>query len=168
MSTSIEKFKSFEEHVHKIRQYQILPARFARFFAYIDVTIESIIGVFLLFGLFLRFTSMVALGILIIYSFAIMINLFRGRVDLSCGCGGLIGSEKISWNMVIRNILACIALILIFRTNMHIGNMNLIGEHSLRELFPFQFFVIFFITTTFTIFYSIHNKMQQVEFNIKR
>lgn len=46
--------------------------------------------------------ALLAIGLLIVYSVAIALNLFRGRTSLPCGCGGK-GSEPISLSLVIRN-----------------------------------------------------------------
>ncbi|MGO4119283.1 MauE/DoxX family redox-associated membrane protein, partial [Rhizobium ruizarguesonis] len=45
-----------------------------------------------------------AFTLLVVYSVAITINLVRGRNEISCGCGGVLGTHNLSWKLVIRNI----------------------------------------------------------------
>jgi ABC-type branched-subunit amino acid transport system permease subunit len=54
---------------------------------------------------------LIALASLVaLYAFAIGINLWRGRQDIDCGCGG--ESHPLSWGLALRNlILAAAALV---------------------------------------------------------
>lgn len=49
------------------------------------------------------FTAMA--GLLIIYAAGIGINLYRGRRDMDCGCGGPASKHPISGWLVLRNLL---------------------------------------------------------------
>ena len=72
-------------------------------------------GVGLVSGFLLTPAVGLTVVLFVIFSGAIVFNLLRGRTDLSCHCGGILGDHRISWWLVGRNALfiAC-TLILIF------------------------------------------------------
>lgn len=105
LSSSFGKIRNFKEHIHSIREYKILPNNTVQVFAYLDVAVESIVGLTLLIGYFQREMATVASVLIIIYTSAIIINLLRGRRDLDCGCKGAVGSHSISWKLVLRNCI---------------------------------------------------------------
>jgi hypothetical protein len=43
--------------------------------------------------------------VLLLYGFAIAVNLARGRRDIDCGCGGLMERQALSEALVLRNAL---------------------------------------------------------------
>ncbi|RBP86585.1 methylamine utilization protein MauE [Cytobacillus firmus] len=103
--SSLSKLKNMEAHLIIVKEYKILPLKLVRKFAVIDTSLEIITGICLILGLMLHFSLIMASILLIIYSLAIIINLLRGRSKIDCGCGGLMGSKKLSWKLIIRNIL---------------------------------------------------------------
>ena len=52
-----------------------------------------------------RAGSFLALALLLLYSFAISINLVRGRRDIDCGCAGPYVRQTLSYWLVARNAL---------------------------------------------------------------
>jgi uncharacterized membrane protein YphA (DoxX/SURF4 family) len=48
--------------------------------------------------------ALIAIGLLVFVTAAVVINLLRGRTELSCGCGGFEEDQPISWNLVLRNL----------------------------------------------------------------
>jgi uncharacterized membrane protein YphA (DoxX/SURF4 family) len=47
--------------------------------------------------------------LLAVYAVAIAINLWRGRRDIDCGCGGAVGRQRLSAGLVARNGLLVVA-----------------------------------------------------------
>lgn len=103
-----EKLAKQEEHRRLLFNYQILSMKQIKRFLPVLASLEILIGL-LLFSLQLSKVAIVgAVGLMLIFTGAIAINLFRGRKDISCGCGGVMGNHKISWWLVVRN--GCISL----------------------------------------------------------
>lgn len=119
ISSSLSKMMNFSHHVKTIHAYQVLPDNLVGKFAKIDVALEIIIGVGLLTLHFSSLFLIMSACLLTVYTIAIGINLFRGRTDIDCGCGGIVGENKISYKLIARNIILVIlmALSLIYVQN---------------------------------------------------
>lgn len=91
-----------------LAEYRLLPAVLLRPASVLLPGIEAALGLAWLAG---RGTGVVALltaALLTMYAAAIAINLWRGRVHISCGCGfgGASGGDQpLSWWLVARNLL---------------------------------------------------------------
>lgn len=113
LTSSFGKIKEFSEHQKIIKAYKILPLGLTKSFAILDIGFEIIVGVALLTLMIPELSTILASSLLLVYSIAIAVNLFRGRTDLDCGCGGIVGDNKISPILVLRNIILIGVLTLI-------------------------------------------------------
>jgi uncharacterized membrane protein YphA (DoxX/SURF4 family) len=105
LSTAISKIKHFDDSILTIQDYKIIPNSFSKPFSVANILLEIVIGSLLLLGIIQKFTSVIGAILVLIYTIAITINLFKGRNDFSCGCGGVLESNTISWWLVIRNCI---------------------------------------------------------------
>lgn len=64
---------------------------------------ELLAGLGLVSGLLLVPAAVLALCLFALFGGALLVNLLRGRSDLSCHCGGALGDHRISWWLVGRN-----------------------------------------------------------------
>lgn len=103
--SSISKLADIESHYAVIYSYEILPKNWTRSFTWIDSTSELLIGISLIIGFFVKITSFLFILLLGAYTLAITINLLKGRTEINCGCGGLVGNHKLSGKLLIRNII---------------------------------------------------------------
>jgi uncharacterized membrane protein YphA (DoxX/SURF4 family) len=71
-----------------IDAYQILPAWAAMFLGHWLPWLELLIGVFLVAGILLRYTSATATGLLLVF-FALMTRAYLKSMAIDCGCFGL-------------------------------------------------------------------------------
>jgi uncharacterized membrane protein YphA (DoxX/SURF4 family) len=81
---------------------------------------ELLTGIGLIIGLFLLPAVLLALLLMAAFSAAMIINLLRGRYDLSCHCAGALGDHRISWWLIGRNgvFIACLLLLLFTPTDL--------------------------------------------------
>ncbi len=92
-----------------IQDYKVLPpvleARLAlsAVLSYGIPLAELFAGLGLLSGLLLIPAALLTLALFLLFSGTILINLLRGRHDLSCHCAGALGDHRISWWLVGRN-----------------------------------------------------------------
>ncbi|MGE5703269.1 MAG: MauE/DoxX family redox-associated membrane protein [Clostridia bacterium] len=113
-STFFAKWNNLLTHESVVKEYQIVPKAMVRPFVRIDLLLQLCVAVSFLFGLFLPTGAVIAIILLVLYSAAIMINLARGRREISCGCGGLAGNHTLSWALVIRNVCLIASSALLF------------------------------------------------------
>jgi hypothetical protein len=97
--------------------FKILPRRIYRPVAFSLPVVECVIGGSLLAAVPLpdraiRWASVPAGILFLSFATAVAINLLRGRRDISCGCFGVREGEKISWDLVVRNVFLCAVALL--------------------------------------------------------
>jgi hypothetical protein len=106
--------------LHKIRDaagfraavaaYELLPRRAVGPAALAVMALEAAIGAALLVPALASVATLAGMGLLVVYAIAIAINLWRGRLDLRCGCGGLGGERPIAPALVVRNVVLVLLL----------------------------------------------------------
>jgi hypothetical protein len=95
--------------------YRLLPAALVPLAAWTVAAAELLIGMLWFAGgtVPALVTASATAALLATYALAVAINLLRGRVHISCGCGlSGSGNERLSWALVWRNgvlVLAAIA-----------------------------------------------------------
>ena len=69
-----------------------------------EVSLALICSISLILGLLQFWVGAILLLLLIMYTIGIIVNLYRKRTNISCGCGGIVGDHNLSWTLVFRNI----------------------------------------------------------------
>jgi hypothetical protein len=114
LNTGISKLTHPAHFRRAIQDYRILPPAFdansalTRILATSIPIVEVITGLGLVSGLPLLPLILLAILLFLVFCGALMINLLRGRDDLSCHCAGVLGNHRISCWLIVRNG-ACIA-----------------------------------------------------------
>jgi hypothetical protein len=98
------KLRSVGEFSQTLAQYQLLPAGFIRIAGPALGLMELAVCLGLPWPALRPVGAAAGVGLLLMYSAAITINLARGRHDLDCGCGGFGRRTSIGPWMVIRNL----------------------------------------------------------------
>ncbi|HLY29872.1 MAG TPA: MauE/DoxX family redox-associated membrane protein [Ktedonobacterales bacterium] len=122
ISTGVAKLPHLAEFTQSIQDYKLIPPTID---ARLHLTaiaargisiVELLCGLGLIAGSWLGFIVSVSVLLLLVFSFALTFNLLRGRRDLSCHCGGMLGDHLISWWLVARNSLVVLALLMLVVT----------------------------------------------------
>lgn len=138
-----EKLAKQEEHRRLLFNYHILSMKQIKLFLPVLASFEIVIGL-LLFSLQLSNVAIAgAMGLMVIFTVAITINLLRGRKDISCGCGGVMGNHKISWWLVVRNGCVSLGFLLCFSFEESIKS---IGEYYAVACFSAIFIILCSLT----------------------
>jgi uncharacterized membrane protein YphA (DoxX/SURF4 family) len=87
-----------------VSAYDILPSSTVMFVSLCLPVLEFAVGVCLIFRVWTPIGDLAAVGLFLVFSSAIAVNLARGRTQLSCGCFGG-GSYKLAWYLVTRNLM---------------------------------------------------------------
>ena len=104
-----EKISNPEAFAISISNYRLLPVSTLNFFAITLPWIELVAGVLIIFGIAVRENSSIFFAMLLVFTTAIIISLFRG-LSIDCGCfgkGSQIGLLKLGENtlMIIGSFL---------------------------------------------------------------
>ena len=122
LSVGVSKLSHLRQFQRGIQDYHIVPSLLEKKLALTALLslgiplAELIAGLGLISGFWLVPAIMLTLALFVVFSAAIILNLARGRRDLSCHCGGVIGNHLISWWLVGRNGLLIIGLVLLLVT----------------------------------------------------
>lgn len=106
-----EKISDPEAFAQSISNYRLSPTALINFFAIILPWIEIVCGILLLLGIAVKDNAKIITAMLIVFTIAIVISLFRG-LDIECGCfgkGTQIGITKLAENTLM--IIAALSLI---------------------------------------------------------
>jgi hypothetical protein len=97
-----------------VENYRLLPEVLVAPVALALPVWEMAAGAFLLFASTRFAGGMMAILLLLGVTSGVVVNLLRGRVEIDCGCGGLVGhvgEQSLSWYLVGRNVLLFAAVV---------------------------------------------------------
>lgn len=100
--------------VETVAAFDILPVDWAAPFALSVIWIELIAGGLLLLDIWPRSNALVLLVLLLVFSAALGINIYRGN-DVTCGCFGGDGDSSLAWTLLRDLLLAGGAAVLLAR-----------------------------------------------------
>ena len=108
------KLVQIPSFVETVVAFDLLPVDWVVPFALSVVWIELIAGGFLLLGIWPRSSALVVLVLLVVFSAALGINMYRGN-DVPCGCFGGEGGISLAWTLLRDLLLAGGAAVLLMR-----------------------------------------------------
>jgi putative oxidoreductase len=114
-----EKISNPESFAISITNYRLLPITIINFFAITLPWIELVAGILIVFGISVKENSAIIFSMLLVFTLAIVISLFRG-LSIDCGCfgkGTQIGLLKLGENtlMIIGSFILMVFGSNIFR-----------------------------------------------------
>jgi hypothetical protein len=98
------KFAAPIEFRAAVENYRIVPESIAGLAAWVVPVLELAGAVGLVFSVSRASAAFLLLGLLAIFTGAIMLNLARGRREIDCGCFGPMMRQRLSGWLVVRNI----------------------------------------------------------------
>jgi hypothetical protein len=108
------KLSSLRQFTAIVTDYQLLPQFLVSPTAFLVPLAELVFGLAWLTAFAIPWVAPLTAGMFALYALAIAINLLRGRLHISCGCGlGGTSAENqpLSWMLVLRNtLLVAVAL----------------------------------------------------------
>ncbi len=106
---ALQKLSDREAFAAAVDNYEIVPGALIGVFAWLLPLTELTAAIALLLPSTRPLGAALALVLLFMVTLAIVINLVRGRTDVGCGCGGLEDEQLLSWPLVARNLILCVA-----------------------------------------------------------
>lgn len=102
--SSLGKMFSLRWFARTVNSYRLLPVELVPYVALSVVFAELFLGLSLSTGLWRPWPAYGAVVLLCIFSWAIIVNVLRGRRDTECGCSGFWSRAKFGWRLVARNL----------------------------------------------------------------
>ncbi|MCM3444138.1 MauE/DoxX family redox-associated membrane protein (plasmid) [Metabacillus halosaccharovorans] len=168
LSTGIYKFKNVNEHFLALKQYKLIPTKWIQVFGYTGMITEVVIGLVLIFGIFVEVAAITSILLLFVFSLVISINIIKGRDTINCGCGGVLGNHTISWAIVIRNCFLILMCLLQIFYNSRIESISYLLLISKYESVNGISLILNSLYAFITIYIYIYlNRILEVNKNIK-
>jgi Methylamine utilisation protein MauE len=113
-AAAITKLRALDAFVGVLHNYRLVPEPLERPIAYALPVIELAIAVGVLLPAVRAPAAVAAAILLVLFAGAMAINLGRGRRDIDCGCFATVLRQRLSWPLVVHNLLlAALALALV-------------------------------------------------------
>lgn len=112
LSGAYDKWRERELFAAAMQGYDLIPDVAVPSASTAFIVAEALAGVAMLMLAWLPLGSMPGGVVLLIATGAVVINLLRGRTEISCGCGGSSADQQISWALVARNLVLLAMLLL--------------------------------------------------------
>ena len=105
-----EKFRHLAHSIDAIRAYKLTPENWGANLAKTLASLEIFLAAAFLVPAVRSLAIPLAALLLLVYALSMTINLLRGRKHLDCGCNGPEVKQRISWWLIVRNIILIILL----------------------------------------------------------
>ena len=161
LSTGISKLQHPLRFQQAIQDYKVispsLEGRFhlSLFATFLIFPLELLAGTCLILGTFFTPAIFVTIFLFLGFSLALLINIWRGRHDLSCHCAGVLGDQKVSWWHILRNCGLLLCLLFLFLTSSQTPQPNLIASHVLVSMLLVNTALPIFLLTTIAVIVMI-------------
>ena len=111
LSGAYGKWRERELFAAAMEGYDLIPTVAVPTASIALILAETAIGLALLLPFAAPVAQMGGVSLLMVVSAAVVINLARGRREISCGCGGASGDQQLSWGLVARNAVLVLVLL---------------------------------------------------------
>ena len=145
----VHKISAPAAFVGTVRTYRLLPSALVPLAAVVLIVAEAGAALALLANS--RAGSALAVLLLALYTVAILINIWRGRRDIDCGCAGPYVRESLSYRLVARNALF-----------LSIALLTLLPVMSSRPLGPLDWFTALASAVTFALLFFAVSQLSAI------
>lgn len=156
LSSVVEKLLDWKKSMNKISDYKIIPKKLNGAIFFIGTIVETYLGIKLVVNQFSLVDCLLYSTLLITYSGAIAINLYRGHIRISCGCGGVLESSELSWKHLLRNFL-----LIMF------GVISYFNKTSVN-IFTLEFIIYMLTGANLVILYGVIKEFSLQQKKVKR
>lgn len=107
-STAVSKVRDVSGFSDVLENYRIFPLWSVPFVGLLAIASESFIALAIWWPSLRPMVGLFGVALLAAYTFAIALNLWRGRRDIDCGCSFGRTGEPLSWALPVRNALLAV------------------------------------------------------------
>jgi uncharacterized membrane protein YphA (DoxX/SURF4 family) len=112
LSAGARKLMHWHEFRGVVAAYRVLPEISTAAVAAVVVALELLLGSAAILGRGMPLAGLGMAAMLVVFAFAMAINLRRGRTAIDCGCFQTTLRQQLEWRLVTRNIV-CSAIVLL-------------------------------------------------------
>jgi hypothetical protein len=112
LAASLPKLLGSDDFRRAVRAYRLLPQSASAFVARWIPRLELLCALALLVGIAIPLVGAAAGTLLLIFAFAVAVNLARGR-EIDCGCYAKSSPRRITWTLVVRDCVLGAAAFLV-------------------------------------------------------
>ena len=157
-STSFSKIFNFNKHINFVESYKIPTKISSRLIVITLLVIELLIPIGFLFNYNYYLTVLVSLTLLALYSLVAIYHLKTSKETISCGCGGMLNTEDLSTDTVIRNLILIALLVLMIFFPSPLENLTNALPYLMIGLL---ISIIFYLFTEYRIRFKEINLLQK-------
>lgn len=99
---ALAKWREREVFAAAMQNYELIPEATVPTASTALILAEAVTGTLLLLPAARPLGQVAGIALIAVVSCAVVVNLWRGRTEISCGCGG--NDQQISWGLVGRNL----------------------------------------------------------------
>ena len=107
--SALHKIRDLPGFFGAVRDYRLLPQALVKTTGMLLLAAELMTAVLLILPPTGRVGLLMGVMLLLLYAFAIGVNLARGRTSIDCGCAGFGSGQPISTGLVVRNLFLAAA-----------------------------------------------------------
>jgi len=104
LSGALSKWRERELFAAAMENYHLIPSAVVPSASMLLILFEFLLGGLLIVPLLQPWAQLAGVGLLVLVTVAVVVNLLRGRDHISCSCGGASGDQTLSWGLVLRNL----------------------------------------------------------------
>ena len=107
---ALAKLRDWPAFREAVAAYRLLPDPLVPIVALALPVVEALAAAALLVDDLRVAGAYVAISVVGVATVAVAINVWRGRTNIDCGCGGVEGKQRLSWGLVARNSVLIVVL----------------------------------------------------------
>lgn len=143
--TAIDKVLNWHKHIRTMKNYRIIKGAKTHVVLILITLGEFYVSISLILNGLSLASTIVFLALLSLYTTAITINLIRGNVEIPCGCGSILESERLTYGLVWRNFIFVAVFITILINK----------EYQINQLLPLEIMLMLLLSICILILGSI-------------
>lgn len=143
--TAIDKVLNWHKHIRTMKNYRIVTGAKLHLILTLMILGEIYISISLILNGATLANTATFLALISLYTIAIVINLIRGNVEMSCGCGSILESNRLTYRLVLRNFIF-VAVFIVILINQ---------EYKINQLFPLEIILMLLLSICILILGSL-------------
>lgn len=121
--SALSKMVELNSFIDTIDKFNIIFPEYHKLAAVLIISIEYLLGIFLILGIKIREVCFILVGLMSIFIVIITINLIRGNIT-ECGCFGSFSKREIGLSIILQDMIILSLLLLLIFSKSHIYSFN--------------------------------------------